>query len=68
MSRAKDFMDIMNGKIISVIEQVNSGLHKEIETNSLKLKPIISTIWFCGTHDLPLRGKKIRFRCFSRSF
>ncbi|XP_060873361.1 52 kDa repressor of the inhibitor of the protein kinase-like [Metopolophium dirhodum] len=33
MLRAKDFMDIMNGKTISVIEQVNSGLHKEIETN-----------------------------------
>jgi len=58
MSRVKDFMDIMNGKKISVIEQVNSGLHKEIETNRLKLKPIISTILFCGTHDLPLRGKK----------
>jgi hypothetical protein len=28
MSRAKDFMDIMNCKKISVIEQVNSGLHK----------------------------------------
>jgi hypothetical protein len=58
MSRAKDFMDIMNCKKISVIEQVNSGLHKEIETNRLKLKPIISTISFCGTHDLHLRGKK----------
>ncbi|XP_025192119.1 zinc finger MYM-type protein 1-like [Melanaphis sacchari] len=58
MSRAKDFMDVMKGKKISVIEQVNSGLHKEIETNRLKLKPIISTILFCGTHDLPLRGKK----------
>ncbi|KAL4090707.1 hypothetical protein QTP88_025494 [Uroleucon formosanum] len=58
MSRAKDFMDIMNGKKISVIERVNSGLHKEIEINRLKLKPIISTIKFCGTHDLPLRGKK----------
>ncbi|XP_050066310.1 uncharacterized protein LOC126555432 [Aphis gossypii] len=58
MSKAKDFMDIMNGKKINVIEQVNSGFHKEIETNRLKLKPIISTILFCGTHDLPLRGKK----------
>jgi len=58
MSRAKDFMDIMNGKKICVIEQVNSGFHKEIETNRLKLKPIISTILFCGTHDLLLRGKK----------
>ncbi|XP_025208589.1 52 kDa repressor of the inhibitor of the protein kinase-like [Melanaphis sacchari] len=42
----------------NVIEQVNSELHKEIETNRLKLKPIISTILFCGTHGLPLRGKK----------
>ncbi|XP_025423131.1 uncharacterized protein LOC112692619 [Sipha flava] len=58
MSRAKDFMDIMNCKKISVIEQVNSGLHKEIETNRLKLKSIISTILFCETHHFPLRGKK----------
>ncbi|XP_026821717.1 52 kDa repressor of the inhibitor of the protein kinase-like [Rhopalosiphum maidis] len=58
MSRTKDFMDVMKGKKISVIEQVNSGLHKEIETNRLNLKPIISTISFCGTHDLPFRRKK----------
>jgi len=37
MSSAKDFMDIMNGKKCNVIEQVNSGLQKEIETNRLKL-------------------------------
>lgn len=56
----------MNGKKISVIEQVNSGLHKEIVNNRWKLKPIRSTILFCGTHTLPLRRKKIRFWCFSR--
>jgi hypothetical protein len=58
MSRAKDFMDIINGKKISVVQQINSGLHKVIETNRQKLKPIILTILFYGTHDLPLRGKK----------
>jgi hypothetical protein len=51
MSKAKDFMDIMNGKKISVIEQVNSGLHKEIRTNRQKLKSIISTILYYGTQD-----------------
>ncbi|XP_025203829.1 zinc finger MYM-type protein 1-like [Melanaphis sacchari] len=29
-----------------------------MKAERLKLKPIISTILFCGTHDLPLRGKK----------
>jgi len=52
-------MGIMNGKKISVIEQVNSELHDEIETNRRKLKPIISTIIFCGTHDLPFLVKEL---------
>lgn len=58
MSRAKDFMDIMNNKKISVFEQVNFGLYNQIETNRKKLKSIISTVLYCGTHDMSLRGKK----------
>jgi len=41
ISREKGFMDIMNDKQMSVIEQVNSRTYKETETNSKKLRPII---------------------------
>ncbi|CAG9574772.1 unnamed protein product [Danaus chrysippus] len=34
------------------------GREKIIEDNRNALLPIISTIVFCGTHDLPLRGKE----------
>lgn len=54
MSRANDFINIINDKKIRVNKQVNSGLYKEIEENRQKLKLIISTILFRGTHDLPL--------------
>lgn len=47
----------MKGNKLNVLEQTNSGLGKQIEYNRQKLKPIISSILFCATHDLPLRGK-----------
>jgi len=57
MSRMKDFIDII-GKQMSVIEPVNFEMNKEIETNKQKLKAIVSTILFCGTHGIPLQEKK----------
>ncbi|XP_060846718.1 52 kDa repressor of the inhibitor of the protein kinase-like [Rhopalosiphum padi] len=47
----------MKGNKLSILEQTNSGLRKQIEYNRQKLKPIISSILFCATHDLSLRGK-----------
>lgn len=41
ISREQGFMDIMNCKQVSVIDQVNSRTYKETETNSKKLRPII---------------------------
>lgn len=52
ISRAKYIIDFMNGKPINIIRQVNSGLHKDIETESRKLKLIISTILFCKSLDV----------------
>ena len=47
----------MKGNKLNILEQTNSGLRKQIEYNRQKLKPIISSILFCTTHDLSLRGK-----------
>jgi len=37
--------------------QLQSGHDKTVIENRQFLKSIVSTIIFCGTHDLPLRGK-----------
>ena len=39
--------------------QLISGHQKEIEINKKIVASIISTVMFCGTHDLPLRGKEL---------
>lgn len=36
-----------------------SGHQSEIIENRKIISKIISTIIFCGTHDLPLRGKQL---------
>ncbi|XP_050299138.1 uncharacterized protein LOC126738017 isoform X2 [Anthonomus grandis grandis] len=42
----------------NVLVAMHSGHAKVIEDNKNVLRPIINTIIFCGTHDLPLRGKE----------
>lgn len=37
---------------------INTAHQKEIENNRQILASVISTVIFCGTHDLPLRGKE----------
>lgn len=54
--KAHNFMRSIEGKVLPVNEQVSSAERELVETNRKKLFPIISTIIFCGTHDLPLRG------------
>lgn len=49
---AKAFVDD-----VPVDVQMESGYQKLIEENRKILSSIISIIIFCGTHDLPLRGK-----------
>ncbi|XP_011351324.2 zinc finger MYM-type protein 1-like [Ooceraea biroi] len=54
---SKNFEKIMDRQQLSVHEALDSAYHKEVEENRVKLRSIISTILFCGQHDLPLRGK-----------
>ncbi|XP_047141462.1 zinc finger MYM-type protein 1-like [Hydra vulgaris] len=41
----------------NIICQIDNSVKRVIEENKKKLYPIISTILFCGTNDLALRGK-----------
>lgn len=52
ITAAKSFMDSL-----PVDVQMVSGCEKQIEQNRKILSSIISTIMFCGTHDIALRGK-----------
>lgn len=42
----------------NVLVAMQTGHKTIIEDNKKILRPIINTIVFCGTHDLPLRGKQ----------
>lgn len=50
---AKEFLEN-----VPVDVQLQSGHQKMIAENKQILSSIISCIIFCGTHDLPLRGKE----------
>lgn len=52
---AKDFIEAVPVDVIMVSEH-----QKLIEKNRNIISSIISTIIFCGTRDLPLRGKRFR--------
>lgn len=51
---AKEFVENIPVDLVML-----SGHKKLIEKNRKIVSSIISTIIFCGTHDLPLRGKNI---------
>ena len=46
----------MMGNKLNVLKQANSGLRKQID-NRQKLKPTISSILFCATHEFYLQEK-----------
>ncbi|XP_060878228.1 zinc finger MYM-type protein 1-like [Metopolophium dirhodum] len=57
VSQSTDFLKIMSNKEKSVTDQLNIAQHSQIEQNRKKLVPILSSIIFCATHDLAIRGK-----------
>lgn len=59
---ATNFIDTVSGKSVPVNQQISSHEATMIDANRQKLKPIVSSIIFCGTHDIALRGKNIT--CF----
>lgn len=55
--KAKSFCESIELKRKSVVEQIDSGVSEIVNANRTKLKSILTTLVFCGTHDLPIRGK-----------
>ena len=53
---ATNFLSICERKQLSVVQKLSDVHLKTIEDNRKKLYPIVSSIVFCGTHDLSLRG------------
>nr|CAI5866938.1 unnamed protein product [Callosobruchus analis] len=53
---ASHFINIVSGKHVNVIEQINTHERETLEKNREKLKSIVSTILFWGT--IALRGKQ----------
>jgi len=57
--KSKLFSDVITHKKKSIDLQLNDANNELIRKNREKLRPIISSIVFCGTHDLALRGKQL---------
>lgn len=58
VGKSTDFLDFLSHRRVSVDEKVNQAHHQLINSNRSKLKPILKTVIFCATHDLPIRGKE----------
>ena len=54
---AANFVALRNRKALPVDEHINTAYRNRIEENRQKMYPIISSIIFCGMHNLALRGK-----------
>ena len=65
MTKFDSFVSVMNKSSLSVGHQLDSALHKQIESNRNKLLPIVKTLLLCATHDLPVRGKTEERSLFS---
>jgi hypothetical protein len=60
VSLSTDVLKIMSNKEKSIIDQLNTAQHSQIEQNTTKkLVMILSSLLFCATHDLAIRGKLI---------
>ena len=54
---ATNFINTVTGKTLPVSQQVNVHEAAAIAANREKLEPIVSSVVFCATHDIALRGK-----------
>uniref|UniRef100_A0A6I8SVT0 TTF-type domain-containing protein n=1 Tax=Xenopus tropicalis TaxID=8364 RepID=A0A6I8SVT0_XENTR len=54
---ATNFINVRSHPEQSIVCQVNSAVKHQVEENRKKLYSVLSTIVFCGTHDIALRGK-----------
>jgi len=54
---ASNFLEIRNSIHKNIVWQIDNSLKNIVDDIRKKLLPIISSIIFCGTHDISLRGK-----------
>lgn len=54
--KSKNFISIMQNKTINVHQMIDNSVKLIIKNYKLKLKSIVSSIFFLGTHGLSLRG------------
>ena len=54
---AQNFMRIKRNPNQEIICQLDSSINRTVESNRKKLLSILSSIIFCGTNDITLRGK-----------
>jgi len=52
--KSKDFISVMLNKTTNVHQMINNSVKLITETNTLKLKSIVSSIFFLGTHGFIL--------------
>jgi len=57
MVRATCFLASM-AKNTTVSTVLDSGRSQQIEENRQRLRPIVSTVIFCGRQNIPLRGHR----------
>lgn len=58
MATSHEFMGVMSGKVLPIVQQLNKALQEQVERNHQKLILIISTIMFWATHDSPVCGEQ----------
>ena len=58
VEQAQNFLSTVKNPELRIINQMDTAMNEVIEKNRQKLSPILSSIIFCGTHDLAIRGKE----------
>ena len=58
---AHTFLTIALRLELNIVSQIDQSVNETVIRNQEKLLPILSTILFCGSHDIALRGKKRTF-------
>ncbi|XP_045482105.1 52 kDa repressor of the inhibitor of the protein kinase-like [Harmonia axyridis] len=53
--RVKNFIDVLSNEKPDILSLIDEGKKKSVAENRKKILPIIKTIVFCGTHDMPIR-------------
>ncbi|CAH1103847.1 unnamed protein product [Psylliodes chrysocephalus] len=62
--KCENFKKVKEGKTLEIAQLLDEKKRQEIEKNRKILSSIVKSIVFCGTHNLPLRGKTLKSGVF----